>query len=144
MNRGGQGNYLVLSIISGACMTLSTHLPPKLCSLTASSPCTQLLPALSLQKERLNHSPLLTQHYMVPCESAATTIQKKTKATVRPVLHLPFGFTQNLAYNREAVCLDYRAFKQIFDPVPEEMRTQRNPVPSPKAKPKTLQLYLSE
>ena len=30
----------------------------------------------------------------LPAESAATTTQKKTKATVRPVLGLPFGFTR--------------------------------------------------
>ena len=38
MDRGGQGNYLAPSVISGAYTSPSSHLAPKLCSLAASGP----------------------------------------------------------------------------------------------------------
>lgn len=111
-----QGNYLVLRIICGAWMSLSSHWSPKLCFFMASSTHTHWLLALPLPWKRI--LPQITVAFLWPHIVGSLESQllqhpdlRKPKATVEPLLGLFFSFRESLAYKREGVGFDYSAFK---------------------------------
>lgn len=82
-------------------MSLSSHLSPRLCSIMASSPYTQLLFALSLLQERIlpeSPSPSLTMVGFLRVSCYNHLSLRKPKATVGLLIGLSFNFTENLPH----------------------------------------------
>lgn len=96
MDGGGQGNaFLALSVTGGAWLSLSSHLPMRLCWGTASiSAYSSSQPYAShRRRSSLSHCLLhLTPHCRVPDSQLLQSPRRNPKATVRPLLALFFCF----------------------------------------------------